>query len=120
MEWYGPLTILPAVALIILSTSNIIIALNREITAMESESENNLSIICLKIRQLKRLGIANGFLYGSALVFLIAGMIKMLFDSETLFLFTMLVGVVFITIALFFLFIHAVKSVNIHQKHLEL
>jgi len=120
MEWYGPLTILPAVALIILSTSNIIIALNQEVATMESNNESNPAIIRLKLRQLKRLGIANGFLYGSALVFLVAGMLKMLINSETLFLFTMLLGVVLITVSLLFLFIHSVKSIHIRQKHLEL
>ena len=34
MQWYRPLTILPAVALIILSTSGFIIELNKEITTL--------------------------------------------------------------------------------------
>jgi hypothetical protein len=32
MEWYGPLTILPAIGLLILSTSNFIVSLNEEVT----------------------------------------------------------------------------------------
>ncbi len=120
MEWYGPLTILPAVALIILSTSGFIIELNKEISVMEKEKNSDTGIIKLKIKQLKRLGTANGFLYGSALIFLVAGIIKMLFASEALFLFIMLLGVVAITIALTFLFIHSVKSIHIRQKHLQL
>jgi len=120
MEWYGPLTILPAVALIILSTSNIIIALNQEITDLEKDKQNTFNIISLKIKQLRRLGIANGFLYGSALVFLIAGILKMLIASDRLFLYTMLLGVVLITLALVFLFIHSVKSVSIRKKHFKL
>ena len=119
MEWYGPLTILPAVALIILSTSNIIIALNQEVSDLENDKQNKQDIISLKIKQLKRLGIANGFLYGSALVFLIAGILKMLIDSYRLFLYTMLLGVVLITLALVFLFIHSVKSVSIREKNLK-
>jgi hypothetical protein len=35
MEWYGPLTILPAIALVILSTSNFIVSSNSEIQALE-------------------------------------------------------------------------------------
>lgn len=120
MEWYGPLTILPAVALIILSTSGFIIELNKEISAMETEKTGDTEIISLKIKQLKRLGTANGFLYGSALIFLTAGILKMLIASETLFLFIMLLGVVAITIALTFLFIHSVISIHIRQKHLQL
>ncbi len=120
MEWYGPLTILPAVALIILSTSTFIVALNNEIAVMETDPKCNPEIIVKKIKQLKRLGIANGFLYGSALIFLIAGMLKMLIASDKLFLFTMLAGVMLITVALFFLVVHSVKSINIRQKHLKL
>ena len=120
MEWYGPLTILPAVALIILSTSTFIVALNNEIVTMESDVKSNPAIIMLKIKQLKRLGIANGFLYGSALDFLIAGMIKMVTNSDNLFLFIMLLGLLLITLALFFLVVHSVKSINIRHKHLKI
>lgn len=120
MEWYGPLTILPAVALIIISTSNFIIALNEEIILLQREKEKLLGIIELKLQQLKRLGIANGFLYGSALLFLIAGIMKVLTNVDKLFNYTLVIGVIFITIALVFLFIHSIRSVSIREKHLRL
>lgn len=120
MEWYGPLTILPAVALIILSTSNFIIALNEEIILLQKEKDKLILIIELKVQQLKRLGIANGFLYGSALLFLIAGIMKVLTNVDKLFNYTLVIGVIFITIALVFLFIHAIRSVSIREKHLRL
>jgi len=50
MEWYGPLTILPAVALIIMSTSNFIIALNEEIILLQHEKEKLIEIIDLKLK----------------------------------------------------------------------
>ena len=120
MEWYGPLTILPAVGLIIMSTSNFIIALNEEIILLQNDKEKLIVIIQLKLRQLKRLGIANGFLYGSALLFLVAGIMKVLTNIDKLFNYILLIGVVTITIALIFLFIHAIKSVSIREKHLRL
>lgn len=120
MEWYGPLTILPAVGLIILSTTNFIIALNEEITLLEKEKENSRGIIRQKITQLKRLGIANGFLYGSALALLLAGIMKGITQNDLLFNSLMIPGVLLITAALLFLFIHAIKSVSIREKHLKL
>jgi len=114
------LTILPAVALIIMSTTNFIIALNEEIILLQHEKEKLIEIIELKLKQLQRLGIANGFLYGSALLFLLAGIMKVLTDTDKFFDYTILLGVLLITIALVFLFIHAVKSVSIREKHLRL
>lgn len=119
MEWYGPLTILPAVALIIMSTTNFIIALNEEIILLQNEKEKLKVIIELKVKQLRRLGIANGILYGSALLFLIAGISKVLTKIDYLFNYILLLGVVFVAIALTFLFIHAIKSVSIREKHLK-
>jgi len=59
MAWYIPLTIIPGVALIILSTSNFTIALNAEISQMKKEnSEINKSIIKQKLNQLTKLSIA--------------------------------------------------------------
>lgn len=120
MEWYGPLTILPAVGLIIMSTSNFIIALNEEIILLQNDKEKLIVIIELKLKQLKRLGIANGFLYGSALLFLAAGLMKVLTNADILFNYILLAGVVTIIVALTFLFIHAIRSVSIREKHLRL
>ena len=120
MEWYGPLTILPAVGLIIMSTTNFIIALNEEIILLQKDKEKLNNIIALKVKQLRRLGIANGFLYGSALLFLVAGITKVLTQVDSLFNYTLLFGVLLTTIALVFLFIHAIKSVSIREKHLRL
>ncbi len=120
MEWYGPLTILPAVGLLVLSTSGFIIALSEEISKLSSEKEKYMEIIMLKLKQLKRLGIANGFLYGSALLFLMAGILKVLTHANWIFNYLLIAGVIFIATAILFLLIHAVKSVSIRSKHLKL
>ena len=62
MEWYGPLTILPAIGLLILSTSRFIISWNEEVTKLEEDKMKDFEIIRLKLAQLKKLGIANAFL----------------------------------------------------------
>lgn len=120
MEWYVPLTILPAIGLIITSTSSFIIALNAEIIQLEIDEVKNKKVIPLKLGQLKKLGIANAFLYGSALVFLIAGLSKAVNSKEEVFSVLMISATIFTTIALVFLFIHSIKSVQIRQNHLKL
>ncbi len=120
MEWYGPLTVLPAIGLLVLSTSNFIISLDKELSGLEKDKVKRHEIIRLKISQLKRLGIANSCLYGSALLFLVAGMSKAVILNNDLFFIIMLSGVVTTTAALVFLFIHSLKSVQIRQKHLKI
>lgn len=120
MKWYGPLTVLPAIGLLVLSTSNFIVSLNNELTGLEKDKVNHQEIIRLKISELKRLGIANSCLYGSALFFLVAGVSKAFTLGDDLFFILMLSGVVITTAALFILFLHSLKSVQIRQKHLKI
>jgi hypothetical protein len=120
MEWYGPLTILPAIGLIILSTSNFIIALNTEIGRIETEKEPNRKIIMQKVIQLRRLGIANAFLYSSALLFLFSSLVKAFFNSTTGFQLLMISGAFMATVALAFLFTHSIRAVQIRHEHLKL
>ena len=120
MEWYGPLTVLPAIALLILSTSNFIISLNKEVSKLGKHKADNAEIIILKLAQLKRLGIANIGFYSGVFLFLLAGIIKALFYFDTFFYGLMLVGVFATAVSILFLFIHSIKSVSIRQKHLKL
>lgn len=120
MEWYAPLTILPAIGLIILSTSNFIISLNAEIIQLENDVAKHKAIIRAKLQQLKRLGIANGLLYGSGVIFLVAGLFKALILNDHWFNVMMVCAAFCTTLALIFLFIHSIKSIQIRQKHLKL
>ncbi|WNJ19699.1 hypothetical protein [Pontibacter sp. G13] len=120
MEWYGPITILPAVGMIILSTTHFLVALNNEIVELEREPMQDREVIASKLSQLKRLGWANSSLYASALFFLIAGLWKAATMQEDMFFAWMLVGVCAMTLALGFLFVHSLKSISIRQKRLML
>ena len=44
MEWYGPLTILPTIGLLILSTSRFIISLNEEVSKLERDKMKDFEI----------------------------------------------------------------------------
>ena len=52
MEWYIPITILPGIGLLILSTSNFLIALNSEIQALNQDMGKYQVIVFEKIQQL--------------------------------------------------------------------
>ena len=93
MEWYGSLIVLPAIGLIIMSTSNFIVHLNNEIVEMEMAAQPIEEIITLKLAQLKRLGIANASLYVSSLFFLLAGLSSAISESPILQKYFMVTGV---------------------------
>lgn len=120
MDWYGPLTILPAIGLIIMSTGNFIVSLNAEIEHLKHDRNRLDEIIYLKLAQLKRLSIANVFLYSSALLFLFASLSQALVHLPMLFFLLMILAVIAVSLAIVLLLIHAVKAVSIKQRHLKL
>ncbi len=120
MEWYVPMTILPGLGLIILSTSNFLISLNGEIMQLCEDIESNREIIDLKVIQMKRLSVTMSFLYSSVLSFLLAGLSGVTnFVGKTLFQGLMIVGVGFVTIAIIVLLIYSIKAVGIRQQLLK-
>lgn len=119
MEWYFPLTVLPAIALIILSTSNFLVALNVEVDKLERKKDVAPWVIDQKIVQLKRLGIAIILLYSSALFFMFSSLTSAIHKQAFVFKFLMVTAATLFTVALIFLFIHAIKAINIRQKHLK-
>ena len=120
IEWYAPLTILPAIGMIILSTINFLVSLNNEIYQLEKDKSVNGWIINQKLKQLKRLGIANALLYSSAILFMFSALSKAVYDTDMLFNCLMIMAVFLVTVALSFLFIHSIKSIKIRHKHLKL
>ena len=61
-NWYLPLTIVPGIGLIILSTSNLMITLSNEIRDMIDASKDKI-IITKKLEQLKLLNMGMVFFY---------------------------------------------------------
>ncbi len=119
MEWYIPLTVLPAVALIILSTSNFLVGLNSEINMLEAGDETIDWVIDQKIDQLTRLGYAIILLYFSSLFFMISALAMAIYEEAVLLKYLMLTGVVLFTVALIFLLIYSIKAIKIKQNHLR-
>ena len=74
-EWFFPMTLLPGVGLLIMSTSNLSMGLSAEITALLKESDSNPIIIKRKIKQLSRLNLSLTAFYVSSATLVIAGIL---------------------------------------------
>jgi hypothetical protein len=121
MQWYIPITIIPGIGLIIMSTSNLLIALNTEVSLLNDKREVFGEIISLKIGQMKRLNLAMVFLYAGILFFLLSGLLAGLFNPLSFMVqVTVIVGVAFAMIAIMYLISFGFRSVRIRQQHLNL
>jgi hypothetical protein len=121
MEWYLPMTIIPGIGLIILSTSNMMLALNNEITQFEIAGKEKTAIIKSKLSQLKRLSISIVFQYIGVLLFLFSGILKSVFlNSGNIAEGLLAVGVISVSVSIVILLIYSTMAVSIRQKHLKL
>ena len=121
MQWIIPITVLPGIALIVLSTSNILLSLNNEITLLNKEKEKYREIIRLKLIQMKRLNWSLVLLYIGILIFLISGVLGAITDPENIYtVSSMVAGVLVLIIAIVLLIIFGFKSINIRKRHLSL
>lgn len=122
MEWYLPFTVIPGVGLIILSTSNIMLDLNDEISRIKSQTKvTKEDIIKLKLTQLKLLSHAIVLQYIGLFLFLVSGVVNALFENAPgLSKWTLLIGVCFIGLSIILLIIYSYRAISVRQKHLQL
>lgn len=120
MEWYIPITLLPGIALLILSTSNFIIAINTEIQQLNKNKTLFADIIKLKLIQLKRLSFAISGLYISALFFTITGLFAALEYSEDIMFTFVSIGTGIMTLSVILLIIYSISAISIKRKHLTI
>ncbi len=114
------MTIIPGVGLIIMSTSNIMLALNVEISELEREENRTIQVIDAKLSQLKRLSISIVFQYIGVLLFLFSGILKSIFEhSEVLSKWLLFIGVLSVSASIIILLVYSIKAVTIKQKHLK-
>jgi len=119
MQWYIPITIIPGIGLIIMSTSNLLIALNNEVSAMIRKREIFSEIIALKIGQMKRLNWAMVFLYTGILCFLLSGLLAVLINPLSFLVrIIMIAGVACSMVAIVYLISFGFRSVGIRKQHL--
>lgn len=121
MQWIIPITVLPGIALIVMSTSSILLSLNNEVTLLNKEKEKYREIIRLKLIQMKRLNWSLVLLYIGILIFLVSGVLGAITDPENFYtVSSMVAGVVVLIMAIVLLIIFGFKSINIRKRHLSL
>ena len=121
-QWYIPITILPGICLIILSTSNLLIALDGEIFIL-CRDQTPINIIRKKIHQLERLSKAMVLLYIATALMVLSGILsafELEIGSIALGFVTMLSGVVLTLISLFLLVSYATHAVSIRKIQHEM
>lgn len=119
-EWYFPITILPAVALIIMSTTHLASNLSIEISSLIKEDcESDRRIIQRKIEQLTRLSISLSFLYVSSALLVFSGLINGISELPLVAKICLYISVVFILAALIYLIIYSVFAVIIKKSYFK-
>lgn len=120
-QWSIPIALLPGIALLILSTSNFILGLNRELKELTTEPEQKW-LVKGKLGQLKVLSYALAGLYVSC-AFLVLISAMMLYGTENtgfnLRLITkvlLLFSVVSIFMSLTLLTVYSIRAVRFRQR----
>ena len=113
-QWYIPITILPGICLIILSTSNLLIALNDEIFKL-CRDHTPIEIVQKKIEQLERLSKAMVLLYVASALMVLSGIVSafgLTIGSINLGFISMISGVILTLVGLFLLILYATHAVT--------
>jgi len=122
MPWYLPITILPGIALLILSTTNLITVLNDEISKLNLKKDFYKSVIKKKINQLKLLIIIILGLYISTFLMVLSGLLTAIEFNLSLNLpkIILLIGVLVLFVAIVLLIVYTIRSYKIRLYHLKL
>jgi len=120
-EWYLPITIIPGIGMLILSTSSQLMGLSSEIASLISKEHDDFihEIAERKIRQLSLLTKANFFLYLSVALYVLSGILGALSQnnhiSHALPQGALYTGTVMIFISIVLLNIYAFRAVKIRR-----
>ncbi|MGH1364581.1 MAG: hypothetical protein ACRBF0_13555 [Calditrichia bacterium] len=125
MEWYIPITILPGIGMLILSTTGQMMTLSMEIGELLSKKCSPIqhSISDMKIKQLERLTKSATLLYISAACFVLSGILDAVMPialSFNLPNYTLITGVIMVFVALALLInysFHTVKIRKLQHNH---
>jgi hypothetical protein len=120
-NWVIPLTLIPGIGMIILSTSHLSTSVSDEINTLLHRDSCDRSLIQIKISQLSLLNIALVSLYISTAIFSVTGLIEGIFTlqnamTNSAFQQTLLVtGVASLVIATFLLIAFSIRKVKIKR-----
>ncbi|WP_158849416.1 hypothetical protein [Algibacter sp. L1A34] len=117
-NWHLPITIVPGLGLLILSTSNLMVTLSNEISGM-IENSNKKSITARKLKQLRLLNMAMVFFYVAVALLLISAVINGLYEVGKTSLYTSVLAIIFALIGLISLIIYSFRAVTIRQNQFK-
>ena len=121
-SWVIPLTLLPGIGMMIMSTTNLSNAIGVEINNLLDKEECKPSLIEKKISQMSLLNVAMVSLYISAAVFAVAGLIEGIFKLRTemhdgtAHQVLLVIGIAALVIASLLLIIFSIRAVRIKRN----
>ncbi|MDR9410250.1 MAG: hypothetical protein RI573_15515 [Balneolaceae bacterium] len=117
--WYLPITILPGIGLLIISTSTLIVSLNEELERLLTEANINERLIHQKLSQMKLLTYSMTGFYISTALMVLSGLVS--FSSVSLGIGSAILisGVFFIFLSLIILVVYSVRAVKIRHLHFD-
>lgn len=123
-EWYLPITILPALGMLILSTTSQMMALSSEINALLQVKCTDFQhlISSKKLRQLGLLTRAGALLYLASGIYVLSGISGALFETHTFYDAPSLLlysGTILVFLAFILLIIYAFRAVGIRKFQFE-
>lgn len=118
MEWYIPITIIPGIGMLVLSTTNQMMSLSQEIERLLTVKCTSFihDIIDLKIKQLSKLTSATTLLYIAAALFVFSGIFGALSQQEQIGQWILIAGVGVTFLALALLIVYSFKAIKIRKK----
>ena len=117
-NWYLPITIVPGLGLLILSTSNLMVALSNEINTMIKNSSER-TIIIKKLSQLRLLNMTMAFFYVSVALLFISVVTSGLYNLEITSLYISVLAITLAIIGLLLLVIYSFRAVVIRQNQFK-
>jgi len=124
-NWYLPITIIPGIGLLILSTSNLIVNLSSEINTLINNSNENESIIRRKLNQLKLLNFTMVMFYISISCLVIAGLIgginlKVDIEISAAATYVIILGIIILLVGLLSLIRYSYRAVSLRQDQFKI
>ena len=120
-NWLLPITIVPGIGLLILSTSNLMVTLSNELNTLINEDQKNEDIISRKLIQLKTLNRAMVFFYIAVACLAVSGLIGglQLISIKESATYISIIGIVIMLLGLLSLIKYSYKAVSIRQDQFK-
>lgn len=122
-NWLLPITIVPGIGLLILSTSNLMVTLSAEINGLKNNKPENEAIISRKLIQLKTLNRAMVFFYIAVACLATSGLLGGLELQMPVLnginICISIIGILFMLLGLLFLIKYSYKAVTIRQDQFK-